>query len=221
MTNQRITLLLSFLLFSIVSAKAQERYPFEHEIVAFKEKDSISAPPKGGILFVGSSSIRLWDDLEQRFSGYPIIKRGVGGCQLAHIVEFYLDEIVLPYDADHVFVYAGENDIVNGASAKHVVENFKTFWTLLRRRNPAVKIYYLTIKTSSSKLEFAQGFQDANAGIAAFIAEQEGGAYIDVASVLLGEDGLPDDTLFIEDKLHLGTAGYDRWEAVIRPYLPK
>src|SRR5437588_10316695 len=90
---------------------AQQGFPFANEILAFKHHDSISFPPKNGILFIGSSSIRLWSDLEQRFPDKPIIKRGVGGCELWHIVDYYTPYILFPYQPRKIFIYAGENDI--------------------------------------------------------------------------------------------------------------
>src|SRR5882757_9474924 len=86
---------------------AQQGFPFDNEIRAFKHQDSISFPKPGGILFIGSSSIRLWDDLEQRFAGKPIIKRGVGGSQLEQLVDYYTPYILFPYQPRKIFIYAG------------------------------------------------------------------------------------------------------------------
>ena len=43
--------------------------------------------------------------------------------------------------------------------------------------------------------------------------------FVDIAAVTLGEDGLPDSTLFVEDQLHLNEEGYVRWESVVGPAL--
>src|SRR2546430_3429957 len=83
----------------IVSAKtfAQNGFPFDNEIRGFKHEDSLSFPKPNGILFIGSSSIRKWTDLEQRFSGKPIIRRGVGGCEISQLVKYYTPYILFPY----------------------------------------------------------------------------------------------------------------------------
>ena len=67
---------------------AQSGFPFDNEIRNFKHEDSLSFPKSNSILFIGSSSIRKWTDLEQRFAGKPIIKRGVGGCELSQLVKY-------------------------------------------------------------------------------------------------------------------------------------
>lgn len=197
----------------------QESFPFENEIIAFREQDKRVVPVLGETLFIGSSSIRMWDDLEERFPTIPIIKRGVGGCELSHFVAFYMDSIVYPYKAERVFIYAGENDIVNGKSAKDVAKNFKAIWKFLIKDNPDVSIYFLAIKPSGSRMQWTDTFMDANRRIATFLRNKKQGTYIDVASVVLDAGGIPDDDLFLEDRLHLNPKGYDRWEEVLRPYL--
>jgi len=198
----------------------QEQYPFENEIMAYRAVDRKAMPAPGGTLFIGSSSIRLWEDLEQRFAKEPIIKRGVGGCQLAHFVDHYLDSIVFPYQARKIFVYAGENDIASGQhSAEQVAENFRKLYGALLEHNPKVKIYYLSIKPSSSRLQWQDSFAKANQLIERFLGDEEKGEFIDVGTVLIGTDGMPDDTLFREDRLHLNKQGYDCWEKVLRPYV--
>ncbi|HTK22060.1 MAG TPA: hypothetical protein VL442_21225, partial [Mucilaginibacter sp.] len=104
---------------SIVSLTtfAQSGFPFDNEIRDFKHQDSLSFPRPNGILFIGSSSIRKWTDLEQRFAGKPIIRRGVGGCEIWQVVKYYTPYILFPYHPRKIFIYAGENDIAAGRSA--------------------------------------------------------------------------------------------------------
>lgn len=200
-------------------AQHKEAYPFENEIIAFKEADSLNRPAKGGILFIGSSSIRLWDDLEQRFPNKSIIKRGVGGCELSHFPAYYMDAIVYPYEASKIFIYAGENDINNGKSANQVFESFKQLWRLIRIKQPETPIYFLSIKFSNSRIKGFEEVKKANLKIQKFLNRKKNSTYIDVASPLFGADGKPDDTLFKEDKLHLNAQGYDRWQNVLQSYI--
>ncbi|MES2888827.1 MAG: GDSL family lipase, partial [Pseudomonadota bacterium] len=83
---------------------------------AFAAADRAQAPQMGGVLFVGSSSIRLWNNLEQSFETQPvIIKRGFGGSRLADCVQ-HLNHLVIPYQPRLVVVYAGDNDLAEGAT---------------------------------------------------------------------------------------------------------
>src|SRR5258708_1728329 len=56
---------------------------WEKEIAAYEAADRENPPPKGGILFIGSSTIRLWKTLAQDFPEYKVINRGFGGSEIA------------------------------------------------------------------------------------------------------------------------------------------
>src|SRR5476651_1812078 len=133
---------------------AQQGFPFANEIRAFKHQDSISFPPKNGILFIGSSSIRLWSDLEQRFPDKPIIKRGVGGSELWQLVDYYTPYILFPYHPRKIFIYAGENDIAAGKSADFVFDEFRKLWEMIHQKLPDSKIYFMSIKPSPSRAKY-------------------------------------------------------------------
>ena len=93
---------------------------FEENIAAFAAADREQAPPTGGILFVGSSSIRLWSDLEKQF-GPSIVKRAVGGSRMSDCAR-YLDRLVFPYKQRQVVVYAGDNDLAEGIAPDDVAK---------------------------------------------------------------------------------------------------
>src|SRR4051812_12764767 len=56
---------------------------WEKEIAAFEAADRMNPPPKGGILFTGSSTIRLWKTLAQDYPQHKVINRGFGGSEIA------------------------------------------------------------------------------------------------------------------------------------------
>ena len=68
-------------------AQAKE-LPFESEIKAFEASDKTNSPPSGAILFIGSSSIRLWKTLAQDFPDQHVINRGFGGSQIIDSVNY-------------------------------------------------------------------------------------------------------------------------------------
>jgi len=186
---------------------AQTGFPFDSEIRAFKHQDSISFPPKDGILFIGSSSIRLWSDLEQRFPGKPIIKRGVGGCELWQLVDYYTPYILFPYHPRKIFIYAGENDMASGKSGEFVFEEFEKLYGMIRKQLPDATIYFLSAKMSPSLVE-------------KYLADKPNTKFIDVNTVLLKmSTSMPDSSLFRADYLHLNSKGYDRWQKVLEPYV--
>jgi lysophospholipase L1-like esterase len=186
---------------------------------AFAAADRAQAPAPGGVLFVGSSSIRLWDGLESQFDGTPaIIKRGFGGSRLADCVSF-LDRLVLPYRPRLVIVYAGDNDLAEGATAEQVLERFQALVEGVHAALPDTKVAFLSIKPSPLRAALMPQVSRANALVQAYAAGTPGLDYIDIHSRMLGPDGQPRAELFLEDRLHLNPAGYDLWRSVIAGHL--
>jgi len=199
---------------------AQKGFPFADEVAAFKHQDSIRFPPKDGILFIGSSSIRLWDDLEQRFPGKPIIKRGVGGSELWQLVDYYTPYILFPYHPRKIFIYSGENDIAGGKNADFVFEEFQKLYGMIRTKLPNATIYYLSIKMSPSREKYFKEVSVANNLIEGYLAGKPNSKFIDVnAPILKMSTSLPDSSLFKADYLHLNSKGYDKWQTVLEPFV--
>ena len=68
---------------------------WEKEIAAFEEKDKTNPPPKGGLLFIGSSTIRGWKTLEQDYPNHKVINRGFGGSQIVDSTHF-AERVIFP-----------------------------------------------------------------------------------------------------------------------------
>ena len=216
------TKLLLFFLSLIISIQAfgQQGFPFDNEIRAFKHQDSLNFHEPNGILFIGSSSIRKWTDLEQRFAGIPIIRRGIGGCEIWQIVDYYTPYILFPYHPRKIFIYAGENDIAAGRTSKFVADEFEKLCVMIRQKLPDADIYYMSIKPSPSRIRFFSEVDDANYLIKNYLKNKTKEHYLDMATVIY-EPGttVPDGSLFQSDYLHLNSKGYDKWQKVLAPYV--
>ncbi|MSU37228.1 MAG: hypothetical protein EXS36_19465 [Pedosphaera sp.] len=70
-------------------AAAQDPTGFEGEIRQFEQRDATHPPPANPILFVGSSSFRLWTNLTVEFPDLPILNRGFGGAHLSDINHYF------------------------------------------------------------------------------------------------------------------------------------
>jgi lysophospholipase L1-like esterase len=216
--HKNLKSLLVMLLMSM-SVAAQNK-PFSDEIRQLQEKDSISMPPKNGIVFVGSSSLRMWSDLEQTFKSYNAINRGFGGSELTNAND-YIQELVLVHEPRQVVIYSGENDVASGASAEQTFERFVTFFTNLREHLPKATITYISMKLSPSRSKFSDVILSANSMIKGYIAKQKKADYIDITSKMLDSKGSTRPELFQNDMLHMKPAGYEVWTKEITPYLKK
>ena len=65
---------------------------WEPQIKAFEKQDQLTPPPAHPILFVGSSTIRIWK-VQQAFPKEPVLNRGFGGSQTDDVL-YYFDRIV-------------------------------------------------------------------------------------------------------------------------------
>ena len=182
---------------------------------AFAAEDRRQAPRPGGVLFVGSSSIRLWDSLEKDFDALPIVtRRGFGGSRLSDCAE-HVARLVLPYDPRLVILYAGDNDLAEGATPEDVLASFIVFVKAVRAKLPDTRIAYVSIKPSPLRASLIDKARDANGLIAAYAAKQPHLDYVDVYSRMLAQDGTPRKELFAPDMLHLNRAGYALWREEI------
>ncbi|MDP5138969.1 MAG: hypothetical protein NWP83_00695 [Spirosomaceae bacterium] len=98
---------------------------WESEIQRLEALDKTEKDPKNAILFIGSSSIRLWDNIADDMSPYPTIRRGYGGAKLSDLI-FYTERLVYPHDFRALVVFVA-NDISNTPEDKSPQEIVKLF----------------------------------------------------------------------------------------------
>lgn len=192
---------------------------WQDSFAAFDAADAAAAPRPGGVVFVGSSSIRLWNDLEQQFQDpIAVTKRGFGGSRLLDCAE-HVQRLVLPYKPRLVVVYAGDNDLAEGRSPEQVLASFQAFVTGVHAALPQTRIAYLSIKPSPLRATLMPAVQRTNALIADYSASRPLLSYVDVYTRMLGTDGRPRAELFSKDALHLNAEGYALWKSVIEERL--
>ncbi len=192
---------------------------FENEIVAFEKLDTKNAVPENGILFVGSSSIRLWQTADA-FPDLRVINRGFGGSTIPDVTHF-ADRIVFKYKPRTIVFYAGDNDIASGRSPDAVVADFQAFARSAHKHLPNTKLIYLAIKPSPLRWKMWAQSQTVNARIQKLTKKNDHDLYVDVATPILGEDGQPRKEFFRDDDLHMNAKGYDAWNKILAPILAK
>ena len=191
---------------------------WEKEIHAFELADQSNPPPQRGILFIGSSSIRLWKTLASDFPDKQVINRGFGGSEIADSVEL-AERIVFPYEPRLIVLYAGGNDINAGKSPERVANDFKAFVRKVHERLPQTAIAYISIAGNPARWAQVEKVKAANAMIEAFARETPGLKFINVFPQMLGPDGQPRPEIFSADRLHMNEEGYKLWAKIVRPFL--
>ncbi|HVF86064.1 MAG TPA: SGNH/GDSL hydrolase family protein [Pyrinomonadaceae bacterium] len=212
-----------FLIIVVVACVQAQQQPattnkWEAEIRKFEEADRKTPPPKDAVLFVGSSSIRLWSSLDEDFPSVKIINRGFGGSDIEDSTH-YVGRIVTPYRPRLIVLYAGDNDLANGKSPEQVSEDFRAFVGRVRRDLPQSRIAFISIKPSPARQHLIEKQKAANGMIKKYISREKGLSYIDVFTPMLGKDGGMRPELFVGDGLHLNKEGYALWKSVAAPHL--
>ncbi|NWK97743.1 lipolytic enzyme [Sphingobium lactosutens] len=193
-------------------------FPFSREVEAFAKANVAGPPVRNATLFLGSSSIRLWD-ISGSFHDIGTVNRGFGGATTAHVLHYYR-RLLPPVAPRSIVVYVGENDLAAGTAPETVTRDILALLKKLRSDYPRAPIAFLSLKPSPIRWTLHPKMEQVNAAVAAR-ARADGFAYLDVGTVLLAPDGLPDASLFRPDGLHMNARGYQRWTGLVDAWLDR
>ena len=211
--SSRNFLVLSLFLLAVVSGRAA----LEDEIKAFEAADSVNPPPHGAILFVGSSTIKMWSNLPMVFTNHTVFNRGFGGSQMSDVL-FYFDRVVLPYRPALVAVYEGDNDLAAGKTVDQVYRDYTNFLSLMQIHLPGTDIALIAVKPSPSRVSIMPQMQALNSKLQA-LADGQHIRFIDVFTPMLNSSNQPRPELFLSDMLHMNATGYALWQSIVGPVL--
>ncbi len=193
---------------------------YAREIATWVAQDLLNPPPANSVVFVGSSSIRRWEQLAADFADYDVIQRGFGGSQFADLND-YVDEIITPYNPAAVVVFEGTNDLAAGKSVETVFADYLRFVELVRAGEPPgrppIPILFLGITPTPARWSLWPRASELNQRIQQHTSTRPALYYVDIPTAFLATGGPPSAALFVPDLLHLSPAGYALWTRVIRP----
>jgi lysophospholipase L1-like esterase len=195
-----------------------EKVRFENEIEAFERQDKKNGTDTKEILFVGSSSIRMWKTLNEDMQPLKVLNRGFGGATTPEVTLFY-NRVIQPYKPRIVVVYVGENDIAEGKKPLEVYYAVQNLFRQIKSDFKKTKIVYLSMKPSIARWEMWNNFKQGNVAIKTMCEGNADFYYVETASVMLNADGSVRKDIFIEDGLHMNAKGYEDWTNMVKPLL--
>jgi lysophospholipase L1-like esterase len=198
----------------------QQKPPYQDDVNVIKAYDKMYAPPASPILFIGSSSIRLWVDFAKTFKNYTVLNRAIGGAVTADI-DRYLDDLVFPYQPRQLVIYVGENDLLQSPDATTVFNDFKKLYADIRAKLPNTPIVYISLKGSPSRKQYQDKAIEANRLISAYIKGKSHITFVDIYHPMLDKNGAMQPRLFKQDMLHMNASGYAIWNKLVLPQLLK
>ena len=193
---------------------------WEAEVAKIETRLKEAPPAPDGVVFAGSSSIRMWN-LKKSFPDLPLVNCGFGGSMIADSTHFAA-RLLVPLKPRLIVFYAGDNDSSNGRAATRIADSFKAFAATIHKDLPDCRILFIPIKPSIARQKLLPLQREANALIEQHCATQPDKLqYLDLATPLLGPGGTLRPELYQKDGLHLSPAGYEIWSRILRPHLEK
>ncbi len=197
---------------------SQDPSRFTDEVADIQKKyDTLWDASKETIVFTGSSSVRIWHDLQDRFPDHQIVNSGFGGSQASDLFS-YCKELILEYRPKKVFIYEGDNDISEGKNTKEIMHDISAIIDKIRAQDATTEIVLIAAKPSIARWNLKKDYKRLNRKFRKLSRRDVQMNFVDVWKPMLNNKKVKED-LFIEDGLHMNTKGYDIWYNALRPYV--
>lgn len=208
---------LAVLLFISTTVFAQDPTRFKGQMEKIHQDNPIQ-DNLNGIVFTGSSTIRMWKSLQEDFPQHNVINGGFGGSQASDLL-YYIDELILDYKPSKVFIYEGDNDISSGKSVEEILMTFNLITSKIHEALPETEIIIISPKPSVARWKLADQYLELNKKLKKFTKSEKYMKYADLWKPMLNKDKEPMDDIFIKDNLHMNEKGYAIWAKTIEKYL--
>ncbi|MGS0524625.1 GDSL-type esterase/lipase family protein [Zobellia nedashkovskayae] len=191
---------------------------FTNEVNAIGQKyDTLYDVSKESIVFTGSSSIRVWKDLQERFPEHQVINSGFGGSQAVDLLQF-TNDLILRYKPKKVFIYEGDNDIQSKKRPKEIISTIAEISDLIFKDNPQTEIILISAKPSISRWKLRRKYKKLNRKMDKMTLTDGRLKYVDVWKPMLDGRKVKKD-IFVEDGLHMNSKGYEIWYSTLKNYV--
>mgnify|MGYP000704285916 CR=1 FL=1 len=209
-----------FLVFLFIGFQsvAQDPARFIEEVDAIEKKyDTLWDSSKETIVFTGSSSVRIWKDLESKFPEHHIVNSGFGGSQASDLLT-HIDKLVLRFKPTKVFLYEGDNDISAEKKSKDIITTTEEIIARIRKENENTRIILIAAKPSIARWNLKRSYKRLNRKFKRLSKKDPLIDFADVWRPMLQGKKVRQD-IFIEDGLHMNDIGYELWYEVLKNYM--
>lgn len=213
--------LISVLVFTFsIGVRAQDPGRFQKAVEVLVQKNHSFDDEKELVVFAGSSSIRMWDDVQTYFPEYNVINNGFGGSHFSDLI-YYYDELIARKNPDRLFIYEGDNDIASGKNPRKVRDEARQLIRRIRNDFPQTKIVFIAAKPSIARWELKKEYERLNRYLEQIARRTPNVEFADVWNAMLDENGEVYRDVFVDDNLHMNEKGYQIWGEVIGQHLEK
>jgi hypothetical protein len=190
------------------------RYHFEVETLLKSVKYDST---KDVIVFTGSSSIRLWNNIDEYFSDINFVNTGFGGSHMSDLL-FYHQKLILNFFPKKVFIYEGDNDLHDGKSPVQILSDAMELVQKIRHKLPLTQIIFISVKPSPNRWNLREKYLELNMLLKIYASEEKWLGFVDTWNLMLDENLQPKSEIF-NDGLHMNSLGYNIWASEIEKFL--
>ncbi len=193
---------------------------WKEQIEQYYRNDQKEFPEPGAVLFVGSSTMRMWNNIESYFPTHKVINRGFGGAWISDLL-YHIQRLVIDYRPGQIVLYAGANDMSNGISPQRVFEDIKCFVRIIEINLPGVPVIILSFRTSPSTTHRIKEQKWVNQQLEEYYKNSSNVTFLDIASMMYGTNGKLREELYLKDRLHVTPEAYRMMADKLEPLLIK
>ncbi|PLB19056.1 MAG: Acetylesterase, lipase-GDSL family [Flavobacteriaceae bacterium FS1-H7996/R] len=179
--------------------------------------DSIWNASQETIVFTGSSSIKMWKNIQELFPEYQIINSGFGESQTIDLLN-YTDDLILKYKPKKIFIYEGDNDISDKKRLKDILNSFSIIISKIKKENTEAQIILISSKPSIARWHLKRKYMRFNKKLKEMCEDDDHLEFVNVWDIML-ENRKVNKELFIDDGLHMNDEGYKLWYSVIKNHV--
>ena len=206
------------LLMTAFSLSAQDPSRFNEQVEKLAQAEYNFSPEKKLALFTGSSSIRMWNDIQVYFPEYNVVNNGFRGSHFSDLIYFY-NKLIIPLKPDILFIYEGDNDIASQKKPRMITKEAKFLLEKIRRDLPHTSVVLISPKPSIARWNLRKEYETLNKKLKRLAKKTDKVEFADVWNAMLDENGNVFQDVFLEDNLHMNKKGYDIWAKVLSGFL--
>ncbi len=207
-----------FFLLAFMTIQSQDPGRFVNEVDNIQKKyDTLWDSSKETIVFTGSSSIRIWNNLDKLFPNHEIINTGFGGSHATDLLA-YTNELILTFNPYQIFIYIGDNDIAANKKPKKIAITTLAIIKRIREKRRDAQIILIAAKPSINRWSLKHKYKNLNRKFKRLCKKDNLLQYADVWKPMLQGRKLKQD-IFEDDGLHMNAKGYEIWSSVIKPFI--
>lgn len=196
-------------------AKATKKW--EQAIGELEQRNASEEDPADAILFIGSSSIRRWDSIAIDMAPYRTIQRGYGGAKYSDLAVF-AKRLIQPHQYRALVSFVG-ND-VSGKPEDHSPDEVERLVRYVvgvsHQHQPEAPVLLIEVTPTEKRFEAWPRIREVNARLREIALSTPNTYFIATAGHFLDPTGHPRSELFVDDRLHLNSEGYQLWSNLIR-----